>query len=275
LKDYKDLTGCVCGKFTVLERDYSRKDRRYWWCQCSCENKTIKSVASSELLKEGGTVSCGCFKIGKAIEKFKKYNSDDDVPNLIIGAKMSDIFPFYNRLHTIYIDMKRRCNDSTRNNYQDYGGRGIRICDEWLNDFMCFYSWSIKNKYSDDLSIDRIDANGNYEPSNCRWATHEEQDYNKRNTLYLTIDGESKNIFEWEKISGLSYSVLSQRYKSNKPHTREIMFRPSIKIIKVIHNEKEITLRQLSDETEIELGTLRWRYKQGLRDKELIKPTKK
>lgn len=274
MKEFKDLTGQVFGKFTVLERDYSRTDRTYWWSQCSCINKSIKSVAASELLK-GGTVSCGCFKIENAIEKFQKCDSRNVVTKYKIGATMSDIFPFYKRLFLIHTGMRVRCNDKKAINYEDYGGRGIKVCDEWLDSFMYFYSWAIHNGYADDLSIDRIDANGNYEPNNCRWATHEEQDYNKRNTLYLVIDGESKNIFDWMKISGLSYSVLSQRYKSNKPKTREIMFRPPIKIIKVIYNEKEITLRQLSEEIGIDFGTLRWRYQQGLRDKELIKPTRK
>lgn len=215
LKEYEDLTNKVFGKFTVLERDYSRKDRRYWWCKCSCENKTIKSISSSELLREGGTVSCGCFKIENAIEKFKKYNLDAIIV-FKSSAKMSDVFPSYKRLYGIHTNIIKRCYDNTRNNYIDYGGRGIKVCDEWLNDFMCFYSWAISNGYSDKLTIDRINNDGNYEPDNCRWVTMKVQSNNRRdrdNVIKLMHFREEKKLYEIRQETGIDDCTLYLRYK--------------------------------------------------------------
>jgi len=269
-----DLKDQVFGKLTVLERDYSRTNRVYWWCQCSCENKTIKSIATDELRK-GDTTSCGCLKIVKAIEKLKKYDSINVPASFKIGAKMSDIFPHYKRLYSIYDGMKKRCYNIKKDNYEHYGGRGITICDEWLNDFMCFYNWAVDNGYSDELTIDRIDPDGNYNSSNCRWATQEMQDYNKRDTVYLVVDGESKTILEWEKISGLSWSVLWQRYNKYDMNTKRKLFKPILEATKIIHNNEETTFSKLSKETEIGVETLRKRYKRGLRDDELTKLVRK
>ena len=78
--------------------------------------------------------------------------------------------------------MKQRCNNPNNQKYKDYGGRGIHVCDEWMNDFQSFYDWAMANDYADGLSIDRIDVNGNYDPSNCRWATMMEQRHNRRDS---------------------------------------------------------------------------------------------
>lgn len=112
--------------------------------------------------------------------------------------------------------MKTRCFNSKDDHFKDYGGRGISVCDEWKNDFKTFHDWALEKGYSDDLSIDRIDSNGNYEPSNCRWATSYEQTNNRRTTVILELDGERHTLSEWSKIKGIGYQTLFARYKSGK-----------------------------------------------------------
>lgn len=95
--------------------------------------------------------------------------------------------------------------------YKDYGGRGITICDEWENSFQAFFDWAMANGYRDDLTIDRIDVNGNYCPKNCRWITNQEQASNRRTCHNLTYNGETHNLKEWAKIIGINYSTLRAR----------------------------------------------------------------
>lgn len=116
------------------------------------------------------------------------------------------------RLYTIWAGIKNRCYCSNNKNYRNYGGRGIEVCDEWKNNFVFFYNWSIKNGYKDNLTIDRIDVNGNYEPNNCRWTTMKEQAHNKRNTRKITIMGETKTVYEVEKEYKIKAWLLADRY---------------------------------------------------------------
>lgn len=107
--------------------------------------------------------------------------------------------------------MKRRCYESGSDNYKWYGGRGIKVCDEWRNSFENFYNWSMNNGYSKDLSIDRIDNNGNYEPSNCRWANREIQSNNRRTNIMITFQGETKSLTQWCRYFNVNYSTTKNR----------------------------------------------------------------
>jgi allantoicase len=109
--------------------------------------------------------------------------------------------------------MKQRCYYSNHISYPTYGGRGITICDEWKNDFKAFYDWAIANGYQDDLSIDRIDVNGNYDPNNCRWATNREQSRNKSQTRYVTLMGKTKTITDWCKDLNIPYHRVHYRLR--------------------------------------------------------------
>lgn len=115
------------------------------------------------------------------------------------------------RLYRIWQAMKTRCLNPNFERFSDYGGRGITICEEWENDFQSFHDWSMKNGYSDDLTIDRIDNDGNYEPSNCRWVTNEVQLNNSRQCNFIEFNGETHNMTEWSKILGIPRYVLSNR----------------------------------------------------------------
>lgn len=115
------------------------------------------------------------------------------------------------RLYCIWAHMKSRCLDSDGDCYQHYGGRGISICDEWKNSFAAFSKWAHANGYADNLSIDRIDCNGNYEPSNCRWATQKEQLRNTRRTKLITFGGETLCMKDMSKKYGVDPTTLRQR----------------------------------------------------------------
>jgi hypothetical protein len=198
-----NLLGKKFGKLTVIEeaepRIYESGHRRNMWkCQCECGNITIVPV---DKLTGGHTQSCGCLHRKKVGENNKKTKTKH-------GLSKS-------RIHNIWRGMNYRCNNEDGLYFKDYGGRGIKICDEWANSntdgFINFYNWAINNGYSDELSIDRIDVNGNYEPSNCRWATLKEQANNKRSTITLTVDGITHSISEWSELTGINKDTIETR----------------------------------------------------------------
>lgn len=125
---------------------------------------------------------------------------------------MSSLRKENERLYRIWSSMKRRCNNPHSDKYTYYGGRGISVCEEW-NSFEEFYRWSVENGYNDTLSIDRIDPDGNYEPSNCRWATLKEQMNNKRNNQMFNYEGQILPITKVEEITGIGRYTLRQRRK--------------------------------------------------------------
>lgn len=129
------------------------------------------------------------------------------------------------RLYRIWLGMKNRCYDANRNCYNYYGGRGIKVCDEWKNDFLAFRDWALTHGYSDDLTIDRIDVNGDYEPSNCRWATILEQAQNHSNKVRVMYKGKEYSPAELGKIMGISDRTIYNAHK-NKGITDFTHYKP-------------------------------------------------
>jgi hypothetical protein len=155
-----DLTGQRFGRLTVISFSKLNKHRQsLWLCRCDCGNEI---VTRSMCLVHGKTHSCGCFQKEGIVKR-----------NTTHGLTKT-------RLHRIWWGMKQRCCDKNCRAYINYGSRGILICNEWHDDFLTFYNWAVSHGYSDDLSIDRINNDGNYEPSNCRWTTAKEQSNNRR-----------------------------------------------------------------------------------------------
>lgn len=126
------------------------------------------------------------------------------------------------RLYRIWANIKTRCTNVNDPHFKRYGGRGITICDEWKNDFKAFYDWSMLNGYADDLTIDRINNDGNYCPANCRWVTVAEQNRNKRNVKYIIYNGEKHTIPEWTKILHLRKETIRERLKRGWSETEAI-----------------------------------------------------
>lgn len=161
----ENLTGVRFGRLTALEIcGIDKTGSTKWKCICDCGNTKIVCASS---LKKGNTKSCGC--LAKEVSRELAKN----LPRYKHGKR-------YTKLWYVWQGMKQRCFNSNNKNYKYYGERGITICDEWKNDFNAFYEWAITNGYTDNLTIDRINNDGNYEPSNCRWVTNAEQQKNKR-----------------------------------------------------------------------------------------------
>ena len=120
------------------------------------------------------------------------------------------------RLYSIFYDMKTRCYNKKRKTYKNYGGRGIIICDEWLNNFDNFYNWAINNGYKDNLTIDRINVNGNYEPSNCRWVIMKEQFHNRTDNVYFIVDNKKKCLAELCEEYNMPYQTVRKRLERGK-----------------------------------------------------------
>lgn len=122
------------------------------------------------------------------------------------------------KIYKAHSAMKDRCKNPSNKKYAIYGGRGIKVCDEWLgeNGFINFYNWSMKNGYADGLSIDRIDPNGNYEPSNCRWTDYKTQSNNTSRNRYITYNGKTQTMAQWADELGISYQTLNSRINTSK-----------------------------------------------------------
>lgn len=200
-----DLTGKTFGRLTVIEESPKRTINGdvYWVCKCTCGGTT---VVDSSSLRRGLTKSCGCLPREKMIALGHR------------SAEWSTKHGMHNkRIYRCWDDMIKRCYNPKCNGYHIYGGRGIKVCDEWRT-FQNFYDWAKENGYTDELTLDRIDNDGNYEPSNCRWATVKFQNRNKRNNVYVTYKGEKKCLMEWSETLGIKYEPMRKRnLESNDP----------------------------------------------------------
>ena len=190
---YVDITGMKFGRLTAVyhisRKGKAIKPKSLWMCTCECGGT---AVVDAYRLKHGETKSCGCI----VREGVKPRKTDAQ-----------------KRLRRIWIGMKQRCLNPSIPEYKYYGLRGIAITNEWLDDFETFYRWAIANGYQNDLTIDRISSDGNYEPSNCRWITIQDQQRNRRNNVHLTIGNETHSMTEWSKISGTKVGTISFRHK--------------------------------------------------------------
>lgn len=201
----KDLTGSKFGRLTVIGLADTETRHTYWVCQCDCGNmKTVRS----DSLQDGRIRSCGCLK--QEQDKKNLVSSDAKKKFLERGYKSGGT-----RLYHIWMGMKMRCYNIHNARYHRYGGRGISVCDEWKNDFDAFYDWAMSNGYADNLTIDRINNDGNYCPENCRWATAKEQCRNRSSNSNITIGNSTRTVTEWCEIFELDRAEITSRYNRN------------------------------------------------------------
>ena len=164
----QNLVGKKYGRLLVIKRTKSVNGKAKWLCKCDCGNECVVYATS---LKSGNTQSCGCYKRENAKKLYSTVRQNDK------------------RLYAVWNGIKQRCTNPNNNAYHNYGGRGIKICNEWANNYKSFYDWAISAGYKKGKEIDRIDNNGNYEPDNCRFVDEETQANNKRNVRLYTING--------------------------------------------------------------------------------------
>lgn len=227
----KDYTGYTVGCLTVIKEVEPIGNNRRFLCKCStCGGEHIRLLDN---LKNHGT--CG--------HTFEQ--------------------PHYKRIYNAWRSMKKRCYLKTNHNYKHYGERGIKVCDEWLNDPQAFYNWSMNNGYKDNLTIDRIDVNGNYEPNNCRWVDIKTQANNKRNNKSITYNGMTKTMSEWASYLNLDYGLLKSRILNGWTFEKAISIK-NRSIGKFTVNGETNTARYFAKKYNVPVITVYNRLKRGL-----------
>lgn len=193
-----NLTNQRFGRLIALEMEPKRRvspsgnSRVIWKCQCDCGN--ICYVPANNLRK-GTAKSCGCYRSER-------------------GKNMLTLHGLGNcRLNTIWHGMRTRCTNPKDYHFKRYGAKGIKVCDEWMNNFEAFYEWSVSHGYRDDLSIDRINPYGDYEPNNCRWVDNITQQNNKTNNHYIVFNGKKQSASMWARELGIDVSLIYNRLK--------------------------------------------------------------
>lgn len=194
-----DLTGLKFNRLTVIGRHPAKKRQAYWSCKCDCGSIT---KAGGFELKTGIIKSCGCFNREAASEYRRSH-----------GMTQTAIYK-------VWTGIKQRCTNPNNIGWKNYGGRGILICDKWL-DFGGFLN-DMGGSYSPGLSIERIDNNGPYCKSNCKWATINEQAYNKRSTRYIQCGGIEMLAKDWAEVMGVTPHLIFSRLSSGWSEDRAI-----------------------------------------------------
>lgn len=210
----KDLTGQKFGRLTVIKKAENIRTAKgkiitRWICKCECGKET--TVRAGQLVI-GKTQSCGCLRY----ERLKETNTKH---------KMSKT-----KLYQKWSHMMQRCENPNVERYSHYGGRGIKVCDEWHN-FKNFKEWAKSSGYSENLTLDRINVDGNYCPDNCRWVSWNVQANNTTRNHYITYNGETHSLSEWSKILNISYTVLRARINRSKWDIEKAFTTPVKKVI--------------------------------------------
>lgn len=194
----KDLSGKTSGKLTILSLAGVRNGASYWKCQCECGNFTF---VVADALSGKHTKTCGCSWLSAE-------------QNVTHGFTRKD-YP-YRDIFMIWKKMKERCTNKNAKEYHNYGGRGISVHHEWADDFESFRT-GVGPRPTKKHSLDRINNDGNYEPGNVRWATRKVQQNNRRDSVILTWNGETKPIMDWVEHLGIKHATLFGRYKAGWP----------------------------------------------------------
>lgn len=189
----KNIVGQKFGMLKVVKFSHTENKKSYWLCECECGvRKVLRADSFKPSKTRNVTKSCGC--LNNKPREYARIHGDSRT-----------------KLYHVWASMKDRCVNPNGKYYKHYGGKGISVCDEWKNEYLSFKKWAIENGYKDGLTIDRIDVNGNYEPSNCRLITHREQQYNTTRNRRYTFQGETLTVTEWANRTGIKRTTLNAR----------------------------------------------------------------
>lgn len=189
-RPFIDISGQTFGRLKVIK--YTRRKNSYTMFLCKCECGNEKEV-SSHHLKRGNTISCGCYQKEKNHEK--KHGET--------GTK----------IYGLWSSIKQRCYNPKNQAFDNYGGRGIKMCDEW-QDFISFKKWLMKSGYKEGLTLERLDFNSDYTPENCTFIPLEQQTKNTRRNLFIEYNGKKMIMSDWAIETGINYRTLLSRYRS-------------------------------------------------------------
>lgn len=212
LKESECFPGKRVGKLTLIKKirlPSGRYTRGGWLCKCDCGNLT---KVRTDCLGDGGTISCGCYN-----KEHNYANSNHKLHQKYSGSDSQSHSRYYKIYHT-WLHIKDRCYNPRCKSYSNYGGRGIKMCDEWKNNYQAFKNWSLSHDFHQtsspmDMTIDRIDVNGNYEPSNCRWVGIDIQANNKRNSHYIVFHGKRYTVATLAHKYNLNRVTIYRRLK--------------------------------------------------------------
>ena len=208
-EDWSQYIGKKFNYLTVIRISGKNKyNRPLYKCKCDCGNTIITEATR---VKMGAIKSCGCLQRKVVAERFKVHGLTNT------------------RIYRIWAAMISRCENPNNNRYYVYGLKGISVCDEWRNNFMNFYNWAINNGYSDDLSIDRIDNDKGYCPSNCRWATRKVQMNNRSNSRNISYNGTTMTLKQWSEYFGFNYKYFHEVMSKNNWDIEKVLNMPYFK----------------------------------------------
>lgn len=193
-KNAKDISGIRFGRLVAVLPTRKQGNRLSWLCRCDCGNLTITNASN---LRSGNTTSCGCFHMERLVSDHQTHGRSTSV------------------IYRNWATMIQRCKNPNMHNYERYGGRGIKVCDEWQQSFGSFYDYvSVLPGFGEvGRTLDRIDNDGEYVPGNVRWATSTEQGRNQRKSILLTYDGKTQHIADWADEIGIGYRTLKSRLR--------------------------------------------------------------
>ena len=251
MRKYIDIIDQRFGRWVVLEFALiDKKNTAYWRCKCDCGEERVVSGTS---LRRGSTKSCGCLRRENTSKSTRKH-----------GLSESPLERTRN-------NMVQRCTNPNSTHYKHYGGRGIIVYEEWRRNPASFYKWAYDNGYEEYLTIERINNNGNYEPDNCRWATIQEQNNNQRSNKLLTYKGETKNLKQWSKDTGIKYATIYRRFIEEYP-PEDIL--NNTKGVKNQNKSRPASIQQLCKEAGVCRQTVYRNLKRGVSIEESLVASK-